>query len=125
MTKEDSLIQWKLEKAFVQVETLSKPLQKLYAVVDKCINEGVLMYDEFNSDMIDEITNKIINNTKENVDENRAQMVDDICKELTKKYEAKYKNRESLVGNEGVSVDNMEIQDGSGVCESECTTESC
>lgn len=125
MTKEDSLIQWKLEKAFVQVETLSKPLQKLYAVVDKCINEGVLMYDEFNSDMIDEITNKIINNTKENIDENRAQMVDDICKELTKKYEAKYKNRESLVGNEGVSVDNMEIRDGSGVCESECTTESC
>ena len=125
MTKEDSLIQWKLEKAFVQVETLSKPLQKLYAVVDKCINEGVLMYDEFNSDMIDEITNKIINNTKENIDENRAQMVDDICKELTKKYETKYKNRESLVGNEGVSVDNTEIQDGSGVCESECTTESC
>lgn len=124
MTKEDSLIQWKLEKAFVQVETLSKPLQKLYAVVDKCINEGVLMYDEFSSDMIDEITNKIINNTKENIDENRAQMVDDICKELTKKYEAKYKNRESLVGNEGVSVDNTEIQDGSGVCESECTTES-
>lgn len=125
MTKEDSLIQWKLEKAFVQVETLSKPLQKLYAVVDKCINEGVLMYDEFNSDMIDEITNKIINNTKENIDENRAQMVDDICKELTKKYEAKYKNRESLVGNEGVSVDNTEIQDGSGVCEPECTTKSC
>lgn len=125
MTKEDSLIQWKLEKAFVQVETLSKPLQKLYAVVDKCINEGVLMYNEFNSDMIDEITNKIINNTKENIDENRAQMVDDICKELTKKYEAKYKNRESLVGNEGVSVDNTEIQDGSGVCESKCTTESC
>lgn len=125
MTKEDSLIQWKLEKAFVQIETLSKPLQKLYAVVDKCINEGVLMYDEFNSDMIDEITNKIISNTKENIDENRAQMVDDICKELTKKYEAKYKNRESLVGNEGISVDNTEIQDGPGVCESECTTESC
>lgn len=102
MTKEESIVKWNEEKSSVNFETLYNSYErtrKLFNIVDEYINKGLLMYDEFNNDIIDGITNRIISNTKNNINEDKFQMLDNICGDLIEKYNDKYKNKESLVGD--------------------------
>jgi beta-glucosidase/6-phospho-beta-glucosidase/beta-galactosidase len=55
----------------------------------------------------------------EDLDEKK---IDQICNNLTKKYEQKYNTRESGVGATDVHTDSAEVQDTEGLCESECAT---
>lgn len=123
MTIEESQMMWKIElDNFEQHKELaSKEMKKLYSAVDKVITEGIITYEDFTNDMIDELTTSIVEQGKNNTEVNRATEVDNICKRLAAKYEEKYKNRESLAGNSELSTDNTQVQDESGVCEPECT----
>lgn len=123
MTKEESQMMWKIElDNFEQHKELaSKEMKKLYSTVDKVITEGIITYEDFTNDMIDELTTSIVEQGKNNTEMNRATEVDNICKRLTEKYEEKYKNRESLAGDSELSADNTQVQDELGICESECT----
>lgn len=123
MTIEESQMMWKIElDNFEQHKELaSKEMKKLYSAVDKVITEGIITYEDFTNDMIDELTTSIVEQGKNNTEVNRATEVDNICKRLAAKYEEKYKNRESLAGNSELSIDNTQVQDESGVCEPECT----
>lgn len=123
MTIEESQMMWKIElDNFEQHKELaSKEMKKLYSAVDKVITEGIITYEDFTNDMIDELTTSIVEQGKNNTEVNRAAEVDNICKRLAAKYEEKYKNRESLAGNSELSTDNTQVQDESGVCEPECT----
>lgn len=123
MTIEESQMLWKIElDNFEQHKELaSKEMKKLYSAVDKVITEGIITYEDFTNDMIDELTTSIVEQGKNNTEVNRATEVDNICKRLAAKYEEKYKNRESLAGNSELSTDNTQVQDESGVCEPECT----
>lgn len=122
MTIEESQMMWKIElDNFEQHKKLaSKEMKKLYSAVDKVITEGIITYEDFTNDMIDELTTSIVEQGKNNTEVNRATEVDNICKRLAAKYEEKYKNRESLAGNSELSTDNTQVQDESGVCEPEC-----
>jgi hypothetical protein len=113
---------WKIElDNFEQHKELaSKEMKKLYSAVNKVITEGIITYEDFTNDMIDELTTSIVEQGKNNTEVNRATEVDNICKRLAAKYEEKYKNRESLAGNSELSTDNTQVQDESGVCEPEC-----
>lgn len=123
MTIEESQMMWKIElDNFEQHKELaSKEMKKLYSAVDKVITEGIITYEDFTNDMIDELTTSIVEQGKNNTEVNRATEVDNICKRLAAKYEEKYKNRESLAGNSELSTDNTQVQDESGICEPECT----
>lgn len=123
MTIEESQMMWKIElDNFEQHKELaSKEMKKLYSAVNKVITEGIITYEDFTNDMIDELTTSIVEQGKNNTEVNRATEVDNICKRLAAKYEEKYKNRESLAGNSELSTDNTQVQDESGVCEPECT----
>nr|DAO43235.1 MAG TPA: hypothetical protein [Caudoviricetes sp.] len=122
MTIEESQMMWKIElDNFEQHKELaSKEMKKLYSAVDKVITEGIITYEDFTNDMIDELTTSIVEQGKNNTEVNRATEVDNICKRLAAKYEEKYKNRESLAGNSELSTDNTQVQDESGICEPEC-----
>lgn len=122
MTIEESQMMWKIElDNFEQHKELaSKEMKKLYSAVNKVITEGIITYEDFTNDMIDELTTSIVEQGKNNTEVNRATEVDNICKRLAAKYEEKYKNRESLAGNSELSTDNTQVQDESGVCEPEC-----
>lgn len=123
MTIEESQMMWKIElDNFEQHKELaSKEMKKLYSAVDKVITEGIITYEDFTNDMIDELTTSIVEQGKNNTEVNRATEVDNICKRLAAKYEEKYKNRESLAGNSELSTDNTQVQDESGICEPKCT----
>ena len=99
-------------------------MKKLYDVVEKCIENDIIRYDDFTSDMIDELTTVMVENGKkeEETTLDRAEQIDQICNNLTKKYEQKYSTRESGVGATDVHVDSVEVQDTEGLCESECAT---
>lgn len=122
MTIEESQMMWKIElDNFEQHKELaSKEMKKLYSAVNKVITEGIITYEDFTNDMIDELTTSIVEQGKNNTEVNRATEVDNICKRLAAKYEEKYKNRESLAGNSELSTDNTQVQDESGICEPEC-----
>lgn len=122
MTIEESQMMWKIElDNFEQHKELaSKEMKKLYSAVNKVITEGIITYEDFTNDMIDELTTSIVEQGKNNTEVDRATEVDNICKRLTAKYEEKYKNRESLAGNSELSTDNTQVQDESGICEPEC-----
>lgn len=122
MTIEESQMMWKIElDNFEQHKELaSKEMKKLYSAVDKVITEGIITYEDFTNDMIDELTTSIVEQGKNNTEVNRATEVDNICKRLAAKYEEKYKNREFLAGNSELSTDNTQVQDESGICEPEC-----
>lgn len=122
MPIEESQMMWKIElDNFEQHKELaSKEMKKLYSAVDKVITEGIITYEDFTNDMIDELTTSIVEQGKNNTEVNRATEVDNICKRLAAKYEEKYKNRESLAGNSELSTDNTQVQDESGICEPEC-----
>ena len=121
MTHEESKNMWELEKKNSRPELFTKPMKKLYDIVEKCIEDDVIRYDDFTSDMIDELTTVIVENGKkeEETTLDRAEQIDQICSNLTKKYEQKYSTRESGEGTTDVFTDSVEVQDA----ESECATE--
>lgn len=124
MTHEESKNMWELEKKNSRPELFTKPMKKLYDIVEKCIEDDVIRYDDFTSDMIDELTTVIVENGKkeEETTLDRAEQIDQICNNLTKKYEQKYSTRESGEGTTDVFTDSVEVQDAEELCESECTT---
>lgn len=124
MTHEESKNMWELEKKNSRPELFTKPMKKLYDIVEKCIEDDVIRYDDFTSDMIDELTTVMVENGKkeEETTLDRAEQIDQICNNLTKKYEQKYSTRESGVGVADVHTDSVEVQDTEGLCESECAT---
>lgn len=99
MTIDESKIMWEIEKLNTNFDLMSKPMKKMYDVVDKLINEGIITYEDFTNDMIDEVTNSIIENTKSEEIVHRSEMVDRMCKKITEKYDAKYKDRKSEGGD--------------------------
>lgn len=109
MTIEESKIMWEIEKSNTNFDLMSKPMKKMYDIVDKLINEGVMTYEDFTNDMIDEITNSIIENTKSEEIVQRAEMVDRMCKKITEAYEAKYKDRESVGRDQQVQGNSSEV----------------
>lgn len=100
MTIEESKMMWKLE-----VEN-NKPL-----------------YGSFSKEM-KRLYNKIVDNGKSNAEPSRADQVNAMCDMLFKKYE-EYKKVEHTGGDREVLADNTELSDETGLCESECTNESC
>lgn len=127
MTHEESKTMWKLEQKNSRPEMFTKSMKKLYSLVDKCIEEDVIRYSDFTSDMLDELTTAVVNNGKNDTDVaiDRVEQINQICDKLAEKYEQKYNTRESGVGVTDVHVDSAEVQDIEGLCESECaSTES-
>lgn len=86
MTHEESKNMWELEKKNSRPELFTKPMKKLYDVVEKCIEDDIIRYDDFTSDMIDELTTVMVENGKkeEETTLDRAEQIDQICNNLTK-----------------------------------------
>lgn len=126
MTIEESKMMWKLEVENNKplYGSFSKEMKRLYNKVDELINEGVITYEDFTNDVIDSITTTIVDNGKSNAEPSRADQVDAMCNMLFKKYE-EYKKVEHTGGDREVLADNTELSDETGLCESECTDETC
>lgn len=124
MTIEESKVMWQLESSNIDASHFTKPMKKLYDKVGVLIEEGKLLYDEFTSDMIDAMTDIIVQNGKDEATSmTRTEQVNLICESLLGKYE--FKERESERRNEEVSADSTVVQAESELCESECTDEAC
>lgn len=95
MTVEESISMWNIEKDNINHNILSKKMLKLYNVVDKYISKGLLLYDEFTKDTI----NMAVNMVDNDVNTNRLEQIDTMCSKLINKYEDKYKDRESVEGD--------------------------
>lgn len=126
MTIEESKIMWKLEVENNKplYGSFSNEMKRLYNKVDELINEGVITYEDFTNDVIDSITTTIVDNGKSNATPSRADQVNAMCNMLFKKYE-EYKKVEHTGGDREVLADNTELSDETGLCESECTNETC
>lgn len=126
MTIEESKMMWKLEVENNKslYGSFSNEMKRLYNKVDELINEGVITYEDFTNDVIDSITTTIVDNGKSNATPSRADQVDAMCNMLFKKYE-EYKKVEHTGGDREVLADNTELSDETGLCESECTDETC
>lgn len=126
MTIEESKMMWKLEVENNKplYGSFSKEMKRLYNKVDELINEGVITYEDFTNDVIDSITTTIVDNGKSNAEPSRADQVNAMCNMLFKKYE-EYKKVEHTGGDREVLADNTELSDETGLCESECTDETC
>lgn len=126
MTIEESKMMWKLEVENNKplYGSFSNEMKRLYNKVDELINEGVITYEDFTNDVIDSITTTIVDNGKSNATPSRADQVNAMCNMLFKKYE-EYKKVEHTGGDREVLADNTELSDETGLCESECTNETC
>lgn len=126
MTIEESKMMWKLEVENNKplYGSFSKEMKRLYNKVDELINEGIITYEDFTNDVIDSITTTIVDNGKSNATPSRADQVNAMCDMLFKKYE-EYKKVEHTGGDREVLADNTELSDETGLCESECTNETC
>lgn len=126
MTIEESKMMWKLEVENNKplYGSFSNEMKRLYNKVDELINEGVITYEDFTNDVIDSITTTIVDNGKSNAEPSRADQVNAMCDMLFKKYE-EYKKVEHTGGDREVLADNTELSDETGLCESECTDETC
>lgn len=125
MTIEESKAMWGIEKSNIDQVNFTKGMKKLYKVLDKVIEEGVITYEDFTNDTIDELTTLMVEEGKGEIDANdRAGQVDLMCERLVKKYEEKYNARESGEGATELSIDSAEVQDSSRVFESECPFEA-
>lgn len=126
MTIEESKMMWKLEVENNKplYGSFSNEMKQLYNKVDELINEGVITYEDFTNDVIDSITTTIVDNGKSNATPSRADQVNAMCNMLFKKYE-EYKKVEHTGGDREVLADNTELSDETGLCESECTDETC
>lgn len=128
MTHEESLMMWKLEMENFNknIGLASKDMKKMYSILDTVINEGIVTYEDFTNDMIDELTTLMVEEGKSgNGQKDRATEIDIICKRLTEKYETKYNERESGTGTTELSTDNTEVSDTEELHESECVSEEC
>ena len=126
MTIEESKMMWKLEVENNKplYSSFSKEMKRLYNKVDELINEGVITYEDFTNDVIDSITTTIVDNGKSNATPSRADQINAMCNMLFKKYE-EYKKVEHTGGDREVLADNTELSGETGLCESECTNETC
>lgn len=126
MTIEESKMMWKLEVENNKplYGSFSKEMKRLYNKVDELINEGVITYEDFTNDVIDSITTTIVDNGKSNTEPSRADQINTMCDMLFKKYE-EYKKVEHTGGDREVLADNTELSGETGLCESECTNETC
>ena len=126
MTIEESKMMWKLEVENNKplYSSFSNEMKRLYNKVDELINEGVITYEDFTNDVINSITTTIVDNGKSNATPSRADQVNAMCNMLFKKYE-EYKKVEHTGGDREVLADNTELSDETGLCESECTNETC
>lgn len=126
MTIEESKIMWKLEMENNKplYDSFSNEMKQLYNKVDELINEGIITYEDFTNDVIDSITTTIVDNGKSNATPSRADQVNAMCNMLFKKYE-EYKKVEHTGGDREVLADNTELSGETGLCESECTNETC
>ena len=126
MTIEESKMMWKLEMENNKplYDSFSNEMKQLYNKVDELINEGIITYEDFTNDVIDSITTTIVDNGKSNATPSRADQINAMCNMLFKKYE-EYKKVEHTGGDREVLADNTELSGETGLCESECTNETC
>lgn len=124
MTKEESITMWNIEKNSADSSTFTKKMKKLFSKVEELIMSGELMYDQFSGDMLDAVTDMIIDNTNKGATLDRADQIDYLCDKLYEKYTQQYNNSESGEGDNGVLADNTEVSDESGVCTSEDTSDT-
>lgn len=110
MTIEESKIMWELEKRNTNTKFFSIEMKKLYERVDKLINSGIITYEDFTNDTLDEITTNIVNNGKTNANPDKVDQMKTVCLNLLKKYE-EYTKVESEERNSGISVDNTKISE--------------
>lgn len=108
MTIEESKIMWELEKTNTDTRFFSKEMKKFYKKVDELINSGIITYEDFTNDVLDELTSNIVSNGKDNLNPDRVNQVETMCANLLKKYE-EYTKAESKERDSGVSVDNTEV----------------
>lgn len=128
MTHEESLMMWKLEKENFDknIGLASKDMKKMYGILDTVINEGIVTYEDFTNDMIDELTTLMVEEGKSgNGQKDRATEVDIICKRLTEKYEKKHKEGKFGGRDTTLSTDSTEVSDTKGLHESKCISEEC
>lgn len=124
MTKEESIAMWNIEKSNTDSSILPKKMKKLFNKVEELILSGELMYDQFSGDMLDAVTDMIIDNTNKGTTLDRADQIDYLCDKLYEKYTKQHNNSESGEGDNGVLADNTEVSDESGVCTSEDTSDT-
>ena len=111
MTKEESIAMWNIEKNSVDSSTFTKKMKKLFSKVEELIMSGELMYDQFSGDMLDAVTDMIIENTNKETTLDRADQIDYLCDKLYEKYTQQYNNSESRKGDSVVSGDTTEVQE--------------
>lgn len=95
MTKEESITMWNIEKNSADSSTFTKKMKKLFSKVEELIMSGELMYDQFSGDMLDAVTDMIIDNTNKGATLDRADQIDYLCDKLYEKYTQQYNNSES------------------------------
>ena len=124
MTIEESKAMWNIEKSNVDQVNFTKGMKALYKAVDKVIENGIITYEDFTNDTIDELTTLMVQEGKGEIDTvDRVEQIDLMCKRLTKKYEEKYNTRESGTGITELPTDSAEVSDPEKLHESECITE--
>ena len=111
MTKEESIAMWNIEKNSADRSTFTKKMKKLFSKVEELIMSGELMYDQFSGDMLDAVTDMIIENTNKETTLDRADQIDYLCDKLYEKYTQQYNNSESRKGDSVVSGDTTEVQE--------------
>lgn len=111
MTKEESIAMWNIEKSNTDSSILPKKMKKLFNKVEELILSGELMYDQFSGDMLDAVTDMIIDNTNKGTTLDRAGQIDYLCDKLYEKYTQQYNNSESGKGDSVVSEDTTKVQD--------------
>lgn len=124
MTIEESKAMWNIEKSNVDQVNFTKGMKALYKAVDKVIENGIITYEDFTNDTIDELTTLMAQEGKGEIDTvDRVEQIDLMCKRLTKRYEEKYNARELGTGITELSTDSAEVSDPEKLHESECITE--
>lgn len=124
MTIEESKAMWNIEKSNVDQVNFTKGMKALYKAVDKVIENGIITYEDFTNDTIDELTTLMVQEGKGEINTaDRVEQIDLMCKRLTKRYEEKYNARELGTGITELSTDSAEVSDPEKLHESECITE--
>lgn len=124
MTIEESKAMWNIEKSNVDQVNFTKGMKALYKAVDKVIENGIITYEDFTNDTIDELTTLMVQEGKGEIDTvDRVEQIDLMCKRLTKRYEEEYNARELGTGITELSTDSAEVSDPEKLHESECITE--
>jgi hypothetical protein len=124
MTIEESKAMWNIEKSNVDQVNFTKGMKALYKAVDKVIENGIITYEDFTNDTIDELTTLMVQEGKGEIDTvDRVEQIDLMCKRLTERYEEKYNARELGTGITELSADSAEVSDTEKLHKSKCITE--